>query len=148
MNKEILKAEVERNGNGTYINIKTAQEIEELFKLGTKRNSSRCQNTDGALLRYYARHETTENLIRTTQQKFNIDIGNYGEDIESENGLMNFSILRTVGIKDGIKYRLPEKLYSTEYLEEWVKRMRDYGKYLYVNYCSKVKISTVLTIEE
>gem|GEM_PF-6373833 len=139
-----MYVEIKRN-NGLSLFIRTAKEVEDLFRSDSTRRSNRYFTPAGDKLIFYGKNENVSKI----EKFFDVDLSDYGSPLilDPEDGAYNRSVLRTVDISSGIELRVDE-LISKEELVDWVNNLKDLVRRMYVEYVKKVYIKASLMIEE
>src|SRR3990167_7153873 len=121
----LLLMKVNRVEGKTKLSLKVSPEIEGLFKKEQKRESN-IYKIDGRKLSFYEWDENEHNYERVMS---NVELNTYGREF-LRSGEFNFSVLRTVGISEGVDIEI-DKLISEETLTEWSKNLKDFTVKLY-----------------
>ena len=140
----ILSLNVLRENDKTVLSIKTNKEIEKLFQNPSTANSE-VYNHDGRKLSYYnfptpEREEELKNFFHPFR------INKYGSQL-IYNGDKNFSLLRTVGLSQGIKIEVQD-LISEELLTEWVQKFKEMVIKTYKNFVRPIEINVIIEKRE
>jgi len=136
----LLLMKVNRVEGKTKLSLKVSPEIEGLFKKEQKRESN-IYKIDGRKLSFYEWDDNEHNYERVMS---NVELNTYGREF-LRSGEFNFSVLRTVGISEGVDIEI-DKLISEETLTEWSKNLKDFTVKLYKNFLKPIEIT--VTIEK
>ena len=137
----LLLMNVKRENGKTKLSLKVCNEIEMLFRKEDIKESD-VYKLDGGKLSFYAldSEQDYERLLE------GVTIGSYGRPFIYD-GNMNFSILRTVGIAQGVELEITH-LVSEEALTEWAKKLKEFVVKLYKNYLKPVEITVTIQKKE
>ena len=136
----LLLMKVNRVEGKTKLSLKVSPEMEGLFKKEQKRESN-IYKIDGRKLSFYEWDDNEHNYERVMS---NVELNTYGREF-LRSGEFNFSVLRTVGISEGVDIEI-DKLISEETLTEWSKNLKDFTVKLYKNFLKPIEIT--VTIEK
>ena len=136
----LLLMKVNRVEGKTKLSLKVSPEMEGLFKKEQKRESN-IYKIDGRKLSFYEWDDNEHNYERVMSY---VELNTYGREF-LRSGEFNFSVLRTVGISEGVDIEI-DKLISEETLTEWSKNLKDFTVKLYKNFLKPIEIT--VTIEK
>ena len=144
-----VKKRLQNNAN-IYLWIKVHPLIEELFKHEVIEESTIYKTPEGAPLKFYAwgaydadTATELERLARTVGAK----ISSYGTAFGDEYRGWNYSILRTVGISNGVEISL-NGLISIDVLDKWAKNLKEFVKLLYTQLKPATIVTKLTVVEE
>lgn len=147
---QVCKMALKRTEKSTYLVMSVIKDIEVLLKTSETETSARYKNTKGEGLVFYQ----LEDKLRKIQDKFNtssyrhdrrVDLTSYGTAFFTENGYLNFSLLRTVGVGTGIKVDLQDLILEEE-CKLWMSEMGYFLKFLYMNFVNKIEVKANISI--
>lgn len=132
------------------LKIKVAKELEGAFTTEEKKRSGVYKNEAGKGLQFYAMTPSLSGFITTYRRNVSCPsiegLDNYGVYMVNESGYYNFSIIRTVGISEGITVRI-DKIILNRDVETWISEFAKFLKFTYENLVGEKEISAVITIE-
>ncbi len=140
-NKILLMKLLRENGK-TKLYLKTAPEIESVFRT-EQTNESRVYKDEDNFHSYYNQLSNEDSLVSLVD---NIRLNNYGTQLV-DGYRKNLSLLRTVGISNGILFEI-QGLIGEEMLEEWSKTLKEFILKLYKSYVRPVEITLILEKKE
>lgn len=145
--KTVAEIDFKRSRGRQYLYIKVIPEIEELFKheRTTTSDSYRMENGEGAI--FYNMSDNISRIEDTLQNRGeNLVISRYGYNI-TRRETPNYSVLRTVGIKDGVTVSLDATLTSDVEFKQWVEGLGKFIKILYLEVLGSRSIKMKVVIE-
>lgn len=139
MNKTICEIRLERSEK-TKLYIRVAKEVEEIIKNACQAEpkESRAWGT-----KFYE-HKSEASTLKSkfTDGKYN----SYGDNLMYGN-VANISVLRTVGVSNGVTIEL-KQLYPDAMLTSYAEQVRGFVKDLYTQFLRKVVVKASLSLEE
>ncbi len=130
--KQVLKIDISRN-------------LAKLFETDEVSESGKYKNPDGDALEYYDLSPEISRYVEQYNERFGqaqgqvIALDTYGYNLVLQNGHINLSVLRTVGIKDGIEVVTDDMILDSD-LHQWTLAIADFLKFLYSNLVEKVTV--------
>jgi hypothetical protein len=151
--KTICSLEFTRNDGDQFLTIKTVPEVEKLFKAEKKEKSEKYLDFEGNGLEFYSLSDKLQNYIDKYQsgndgyysRSRHVILHKYGTDLLTE-GCYNLSVLRTVGLSDGIKVKVND-LVLDDNVQAWTKELAEFLKYLYHTFIEKTEIKATINLE-
>lgn len=146
--KQICEISFKRKEGDQYLFIKLDPKIVALFKTKSIRKSENYLDESGNGLKFYEPKPSHQQWVVDFQNQNRIGISNldnYGTELVSE-GQMNFSLLRTVGIEDGVSLRITSLITDVRF-NNWVETLGSFIKFIYKNYIVDSEIRVTITME-
>jgi len=145
--KDVGTVSFSRGKGEQILSIKISEEIANLFVTPLTPKSDVYKNKEGENLKYYQEKPILRECQTLFRQKEGEDITleRYGTNLMLS-GNFNFSILRTVGIVQGIEVRVGELILEDQVVD-WMKNLSLFVKFLQKNYIAQIEIKATITIE-
>jgi len=131
------------------LSIKVSKEIADLFV-----NSNGVGTSDvyldsaGAKLKFNKEDNKLEQYtekFRNQSYSLNCVLNRYGTNLIVD-GKYNFSVLRTIGIEDGVKVKVNDLILEDD-VNNWVQGLGAFIKFLYKNYIDRVEVKATIVLE-
>lgn len=140
-NKILLMKLLRENGK-TKLYLKTAPEVEAVFRTEQTTVSTVYKDED-TFHNFYKQLSNEDNLVNLVD---NVRLNSYGTQL-FDGYRKNLSLLRTVGISNGILFEI-QGLIGEEMLEEWSRTLKEFILKLYKSYVRPVEITLILEKKE
>lgn len=140
-----------RNPKKQYLYIKVAPELEKLLQNAEVETSARYFDIVGKGLQYYKlmpKVQKMQDAYNNSGYRRNnrVDMTIYGTTLYTDDGRINFSLLRTKGIAKGIKINLEDLILEDE-VKGWMGELGYFLKFLYTNFVNKVDVKSTISWE-
>ncbi len=146
--KRIADINFTRNAGAQVLSIKVTPELEALFKSDEISTSDTYKNVAGTKLKYYKLTPSLETYTDTfTRNEYGTrtTLNHYGTELFMS-GTFNGSILRTVGLSEGVDFVVTNLILDTE-VHRWTEFLAKYLKFLHQNFIEKTEIKATISIE-
>jgi hypothetical protein len=150
--KSICQMVFKREHGNQLLVIKVSKEVEALFKNKLIETSENYKDSKGNGLKFY---KLSDKLSEFTDL-FNRQNGNYtrttatiqkyGTSLYLETGELNVSILRSVGISQGLTVAVKGLIVDTD-VQRWLQDFAKYVKFLYVSFVDKSEVKASINLE-
>lgn len=149
MKKTIAEVTFIRQNGKQVVNLKTAPEIEELFKNSEKVTSRVYKNSKGEPLTFYSLEERITDFSNKYNQQVTtgarVRLDDYGRGLMTD-GYSNLSVLRTVGIGKGITFEVTGLVLDKD-LKDWIYDVAYFLKFLYRHFIEKKEVHAVVMVD-
>lgn len=145
--KNVAEIDLTREDGKQILTIKVSAEIEKLFKTDETQTSERYVDSDGDGLEYY----TEKASLARFMEKYNrvssnrVELARYGTELFLD-GKPNLSVLRTVGISEGIEVEVTDFVVDTE-IQAWCQTLADFLKFMYNGFIAKATVKASINLE-
>lgn len=134
-----------------HLKIKIDEALEKAFSSKEKRTSKIYLDKAGKGLAYYGEVPGLRDFVENFRKSASLDtpisgLDNYGTNMFNDSGLFNFSVVRTVGISQGITLKL-DKIILDKDVERWIGQFARFLKFIYGNLVGKKEILATITLE-
>jgi len=141
--RTLLTLKVKRTPNGLSLFLKSAP-LENVFKAIAEgredyNQDSRWPEVSG--YRLESGHELTRHLHGS-----NLIFNKWGDRLDA-GGYYNLSVLRAVGLSQGVRFELPGP-YSSSFIKERINQLKSWAKNLYRDFLSPIDLQLTITTKE
>jgi len=144
----VVNLEFTRSKGIQKLYIEVVPKIEELFRTDDVKISRNYKNSKGEGLRYYSNKEEITKFIarfNEIESRNRATVEYYGMNFY-KNEYVNFSILRTVGISEGVEVIIDGLVLQQEF-KIWLADFAQYIKFLYMNFVQKTATKATISLE-
>lgn len=146
----ILRAFLRRNDSGDMVlYLESTQELEDFFDTGRTGESSHWYNPDDDAHTYYKRSYNYDDFSDDNSdlaEYFHTKNDTFGNSYV-QNDKINVGLLRTVGLSDGVEFKIPDS-YSQETMEESIRMLKEEVERLHKQFIRPVNVMTEISVQE
>lgn len=147
MKKNICNIKFSRAEGNQFLFLEVVPAIEKLFKNDRTETSEVYKNKNDKGLKFYKLSSKLEEYTnKYNQSGASVNLTRYGTDLFIDQYVFNLSVLRTVGIKNGVEVKVNDLIVDND-IQRWIQELAKYVKFMYSNFVEKSEVKATINLE-